>query len=427
MNQTDKISSFLYFGYLPIFNKNSISNILPNIDLTKFSVNSHFKDLPEAQLISEGKKALISAHFNTLEKVNGDIHIIPLSGGLDSRAVLATLLSLGLRKKIYTVTFGIPGAWDYELGIKIAKEFELPHINIDLNKVKVRTYDLQDTATNGCSWTFILDGFYNSLICKEFGKNAVYWSAFLGEDLAGDSFIPGVNSWEKAIKLFSKNKLSKFVNSIDLQHPDYDPYDSLPSTPIMESTIIDFYEQLWFFIRKHNYIIRVLKFDNYNYTMPLCSPEWIQFILTVPQKYRVNKYIYKKILLSAYPELFCLPVTENRGGPLSAGLVEIKIRRALHRIRSNFDHDNPIWDSFRIFRDIKYIDFDEAIRSRQDFRLLVLENLQDLKQRNKVNWLDLDSIWKDHQLKRANHGMALLLLTALEISLKSDEAKIINS
>jgi hypothetical protein len=67
---------------------------------------------------------------------------------------------------------------------------------------------------------------------------------------------------------------------------------------------------------------------------------------------------------------------------------------------------------------INYIDFDRGFRQRPRLRELVYENLQDLKRRHVVDWIDLDGIWREHLSWRVEHGDALRLLTALEINLK---------
>ena len=50
------------------------------------------------------------------ENVSEGHHIVPLSGGLDSRAILGGLLDAGLKDQITTVTFGTLGTWDYDIG-----------------------------------------------------------------------------------------------------------------------------------------------------------------------------------------------------------------------------------------------------------------------------------------------------------------------
>ena len=45
--------------------------------------------------------------------------MVPLSGGLDSRTILAALLEAGLKDRITTVTYGTPGTWDYDIACDV--------------------------------------------------------------------------------------------------------------------------------------------------------------------------------------------------------------------------------------------------------------------------------------------------------------------
>ena len=49
----------------------------------------------------------------------GRTHYIPLSGGLDSRALLAAAMEAGA--EVETLTFGMPGTMDYEDGNRVAR------------------------------------------------------------------------------------------------------------------------------------------------------------------------------------------------------------------------------------------------------------------------------------------------------------------
>ena len=48
-------------------------------------------------------------------------------------------------------------------------------------------------------------------------------------------------------------------------------------------------------------------------------------------------------------------------------------------------------------------------------------NIQNLKLRGVIDWIDIDALWNQHQRGQANHGDALTLLASLEINLKVQE------
>jgi len=65
--------------------------------------------------------------------ISGKKHVVPISGGLDSRAILASLLKFTEAANIYTYTFGTPSTFDYEIGNLIAKETGTMHTSFPLN------------------------------------------------------------------------------------------------------------------------------------------------------------------------------------------------------------------------------------------------------------------------------------------------------
>jgi hypothetical protein len=71
---------------------------------------------------------------------------------------------------------------------------------------------------------------------------------------------------------------------------------------------------------------------------------------------------------------------------------------------------------------INYIDFDRGLRERNDLKSVVYENIQDLKKRQIINWIDIDKIWLNHQRSIGNYADALTSLASLEINLKQSKA-----
>ena len=83
-----------------------------------------------------------------------NIHVVPLSGGLDSRIILGGLLKKGLKDSIITITFGTPGTLDYDIGIHIAKQLGIYYEALDLTKVCYDEKSLQCAAMEGGLWTW---------------------------------------------------------------------------------------------------------------------------------------------------------------------------------------------------------------------------------------------------------------------------------
>lgn len=138
MDDLFKTTSLLSFGYVP--------HIIEGIEDEPWARAQNKVDnialcSNQKQLIEYGVEELKKSFnecFENKEYENCE-HVVPLSGGLDSRAILAELLDRGLRKNIITVTFGTPGTLDYEIGAYVARKARVYHENIDLTKVEVKT------------------------------------------------------------------------------------------------------------------------------------------------------------------------------------------------------------------------------------------------------------------------------------------------
>jgi len=177
-------------------------------------------------------------------------------------------------------------------------------------------------------------------------------------------------------------------------------------------------EQLDFGIRQECYVKPLVLLSGYEYCTPFLHPEWVHFMLSLPRAYRQSQLLYKEILTSAFPRLFSLPVKNNHGLPLGAPRWRRQIRRVRLYSRAAVSRLFPTL-AYQVNPGVNYIDFDRGLRERADLKAVVYENIQDLKRRGIVDWIDIDSIWARHQARRANHADALTLLASLEINLKA--------
>ena len=412
------IDSFLHYGYLPFPSEKqnekivSWNNQLQNTD-------EHLKNTKsETELVEQGIIALKKVFTN----IENGTHILPLSGGLDSRTILGGLLYAGLKNQIIAVTFGTPGTYDFDIGKMVANRLGLRHKLFDLTKLNVDKEELERIATSNNLWTFQYDKFYHHLICKYFGKDCIYWSGFLGDALSGKHLPETLSlNWLGAKRYFA-NK-NRFVRSIKLTSQTYNSVRDLPDEPLISQEYINFDLQLDLAIRQEYCIRSTVINKNYDYRVPFQDPNWINFILSLPNKFYKNQYIYKKVIFKSFPELFSMPTTNNFGFPLNKNKNIKSIRRVYEKIRFNISDKIPIvipivGDIFPVFKSTNYINFNHALRHRNNYKETVFDNIQNLKSRKLIDWLDFDLIWREHQNKIKNHGIALMLLSALEINLR---------
>jgi hypothetical protein len=416
----DSIYIYLYYGYVPTYQgwpANILGGIFNRIEHENLSI-----ELDITQLINRGTKALRTAFQDAIRGADEDYcFVLPLSGGLDSRAILAGLLENTDSRKIQAVTFGTPGTWDFEIGQQVARAAGVSCEPMDLTAEnwKWRTEELVSTAVQIEAPVWVFDAHVNRAIAKRFGEEAVYWSGFMGDPLAGSHlYNEDSTTWEQAKSRFLVKNL--YSTSTILTPPDFKPGNYLPSQPFSELGLLSYDEQLDFGIRQDCLIRHIVMPSGYNYRMPFLHPEWVGFILSVPRCYRKNKWLYKEILKAAYPKLFSLPTKTSYGLPLKSPKISVLARRAVLKANSIGRQLFPT-KPWAVDPRLNYIDFDRGLRERGDLKTLVHENLHDLKRRGVVDWIDFDAIWQRHQQKQGNHSDALVILASLEINLKAYE------
>jgi hypothetical protein len=418
MLDDNPIATILYFGFVPESASGQFASLCDWSMLGECKKWADHSDV--ASLIDEGVASLKVAFRHALAGIDaGKTHVLPLSGGLDSRAILGSLLDNVDHRQIQAVTFGTPGTWDYEIGRRVAQAAGVRHESIDLtsSQWKWSSAELIETAakTERVAWVF--DAHVNRHVPERFGRSPVYWSGFMGEALAGAHLPPCSSaSWTDAKSYFVS--WNRHCRSINLWPPHFKPEDKLPAVPFCDREVLSYDDQLDFAIRQQNLIRHIVLPAQYDYRTPFLQTEWLRFILNVPRCCRQRQHLYKEVLRAAYPRLFSLPAKNSYGLPLKSPHWRQYVRRQGLRLRAAAKRFVP-WIDWGTSPSINYMDFDRGLRERADLKTVIYENMQDLKKRGVIDWINVDTIWKRHHEHRGNHADALTLLASLEISLKS--------
>lgn len=409
---------FLCFGYVPKRASAPIDFLGECSRQPKREEMAPQRDI--GKLAVEGVRILRAAIRESVQAAGGEkLHVLPLSGGMDSRAILGGLLENIESSRTHTVTFGTPGTWDFDIGTMVAERAGVKNIQIDLSQVRWEQTDLVEFAARCERPIPLFEGYLFHQTRTLLDRDGIHWSGFMGDPLSG-SHLPGEKSktWEQARGRFVQR--NSFSRSVDLTAPGFDAIASLPQQPLVKSSLLCFDEQLDFAIRQECYVRPLVLLKGFSYALPFLYPPWVRFMLSVPRRYRTNQVLYKEILKTAYPKLFSLPVKNNFGLPLTAPRWRRGFRRQGLRLRGAAKRFLPGID-WGTSPTINYIDFDRGLRERDDLKAVVYESIQDLKKRRIVDWIDIDAIWNRHQNCQANHADALTLLASLEINLKAQE------
>ncbi len=422
MLDDNSIATILYFGFVPEYASGQVAFWCDWSMLSECRKGAHHSDI--ASLIDEGVASLKAAFRHALAGIDtGKTHVLPLSGGLDSRAILGALLDNIDPGQIRAVTFGTPGTWDYEIGRRVAQVAGVRHESIDLtsSQWKWNSAELIETATRTERVAWVFDAHVNRQVPERFGRSPVYWSGFMGEALTGAHLPPRSSaSWADAKSYFVS--WNRHCRSINLWPPPFKPEDQLPDLPFCDREVLSYDDQLDFAIRQQNLIRHIVLPAQYDYRTPFLQTEWLRFILNVPRCCRQRQHLYKEVLRAAYPRLFSLPAKNSYGLRLTSPHWRQILRRQGLRLRAAAKRFVP-WIDWGTSPSINYIDFDRGLRERQDLKAVVCECIQGLKNRRIVDWIDIDAIWDRHQKRRGNHADALILLASLEIHLRSQEMR----
>ena len=417
---TDKINIFLHYGYFP----NAQVPLPESLQCWLDSKNQpDLNGANEADLIIKGANALRKSFYQEIAGDHNKTHIVPLSGGLDSRTILAVLLEQLEPSKIVTVTFGTPGSPDYERASSIARKADVKWEGIDLSpgKWKWDTEMLVETSKRSERPTRLFDSAVNHAIQLKFGKDSVYWSGFMGDSLGCIEPVSNrVTTWEEAKMAFVKRNCASKKAKLTIN--DSILYNCLPSKPFVVSEKLDYYSQLNHFIRQQCLTKHIYSPVGYDVRYPFLNHEWVKFILNVPVKFSCRQVLYRKIQNSYWPHLFTNWNSPFRDSSLWESLKHKRRRSLVMRyIRKSF---NALGIRMIADKSVKYIDWNHSLLHQDDFTDVVFSNLQDLQARKIIEWLDLDELWRLNRNFHKRIASELMVLAALELHLKAKKIRI---
>lgn len=227
----------------------------------------------------------VKKRFNPSQKIG-----IALSGGLDSRAIFATVNHLYPELKGYTYTFGIKGCDDIEIAKLVVEKTECEHTIFNFtenNWFEPRIEKIWNT-----------DGMLDMMHMhgSEFVDEVSTNSDFILNGYAGDVVCGG--GW------FGKIPLNKRASSIELKI-FYDKYIDI--CKIDE----DFYNinrcephLLMNRVRRFTNMGTVNALTNIDQRKPFFDNNLIEFIYSIPDEYRKDNKLYSVMLLNFFPTFF---------------------------------------------------------------------------------------------------------------------------
>lgn len=400
-----QIQSYLKFGYDVTFNSYKYKFDYSKIDKEKYAHKS-FKELTDigCQILTETLELLYDENQTV---------VVPISGGTDSRVLLGFMLQKKQSKDIKTYTFGVPNTFDFDIGNQIAKKHLTNHVSFNLNEHLYTEAELIETSKRMSHQSPLFFHPPIDEIEKRY-KNDHIWSGVNAGAIVG-SFAKKTDSSnleEAKLKYLKKDIFKKKIKLH--QYDDSEFYDYL-SSDIVDTKYMSIDEQVIINERSFKYLAPHVLHQGFNYVLPFINTPFMDFMLSVPNDFRIGKKLYKAIAQQAFPELFTIPLEGNYG--FSQPLL-IKSYQKYIKLRQKLYEDYPRY-LYYLSPMTNYFDLNKAFRSNKNLKEMVYKNLNDLKSRGLLKPELIDSIWQAHQSYKTNLCTEINLLFSLEIHLKA--------
>ncbi len=387
-----------------------------------FRYNSDYTILEEdfvTQLVETFKKAV------NIRIEDGYRYCVSLSGGLDSRAVIAAIDSKK-RKNIRAFTFGPLDSDEVKIAKKVADELKIHFLHRDIppdmiiDNAEEEVWLTEGKAHIGNSFIYPLHKSIRNII------DIVFDGYELGVILGGNYSNRKVyrcKNKEELTKRLLKYRLFPEKEFKELFNPNY-------YSKIKDNALISFKKELDksnsdslgnkcdnFFLRTHTVssatMGEVLTRDAIETSFPTFDNDFINIILKIPPKFRLNYRIYRKFLKELSPKLSKIPYNKTMV-PIKASLFLWKVGMVYQLAKGKINK--------LIRRPDKrsYLNLDKWIRENKKwknyFRKLLLS--KDSLSRKYFNQNYIDKLMQEHTQNKKDNSRKLSYLVTFELFLR---------
>jgi asparagine synthase (glutamine-hydrolysing) len=334
--------------------------------------------------------------------INSERIGISLSGGLDSRAILAAIPE-DYHHPLHTFTFGQERCGDIRIADKVSMVKGAKHHVLLLNSDNWLLPRINGVWKSDASCSLL--HMHGIEFCDEYKSHI----DFCLDGLAGDLVLGG--------SYLRKHNLDKKIDSLMVKNVTHS-----------KMTISNFND--WYMINKTDpYFInnRVRRFtysgvDLFSKLIEVRTPFWhnelIGFVYSIPDLLRYNSYIYRKMLLNTFPEYYNGIPWQKTGCPISYSKGLVKIVGFKNRIVNKLKRESQRF-GFK-FKDLRnYTDYPSWIRqepARPFFTNMLLNKNALYPQyvdRNRIH-----TYLKEHMEGKVNYHDELCITLTLELWLQ---------
>jgi hypothetical protein len=329
----EQASRYLTFGFLP--DGDDAAEPLSLLAEWSRRPRRRPEDVDPAALVREGVRALRAAVAECAAAPGpGGDQVVFLSGGLDSRAILGALLEQYDASRIVAATFGRPGEQDFDFAAAVAREAGVRHEVLDSFEVDWITDGLVDSvlARRVPLPSPFGQRYLSYRLHEQIGRGNVFWDGLCGDGIGGKLSPREGETWDWPSALDGFLRFHLLPGWKALVPAGFDPRDALPTRPFAPVELMEYPDQLVFGVRQRcNTGTRRLR--DYAIRTPFLAGPWLDFMLTVPTRYRQDQRIYRQVQRAAFPRLFSLPTTALDGGAVTEPRVLTLLRDLGFRAR----------------------------------------------------------------------------------------------
>ena len=365
--------------------------------------------------------------------------IIQISGGLDSRAILAAALKSTSKENIFLYTFGEEGSYDFDIGSNIAKTLGIQ--NVALRPIKgnfseqyLKTFEDGDGMIDATPYFPVqMD---RSL--RQFG-NKIY-NGYMGGEIMGPLIFTKISKlrlqtnaeYEKAKQVLLNHHKITDINIIEqLLNPSY--IHDMPILSSFEKSIEDLhsfssrefpnYCARWLYVNESDKYTSFCNFryvNQFYYYAPFLDNDIVDFMLRIPPRLRENKLLYKEMLVKNYSDLFHLPTKNTYGLPLQTNHMLLFIKRIFSFIQRKTNNLLNYIGRPNLFfnKNENYINYDDLLRTNKEYQLYIKTMLDKVKMREFFNSSYVDILWNQHLKGKKNYSRLFGLLVTFELILE---------
>jgi asparagine synthetase B (glutamine-hydrolysing) len=393
-----------------------------------FTINESI-DIPvDAELL---KSQLSQKLFSAIEESippNADI-LIPLSGGMDSRLLLAVALEIVESSRITTFTFGQANTQDLEIAQQISKSLELRHIihNVssekslrlsekDWNQSYLENIDLHNGSIDATPFAASIDVYRDLRLHGNYLLNGYMGDPLFGSHLSADMLIQIKTVPNPLEKVLEQNKNNPIVNILS-EHKIGKPPAILQEALAKYDTFAGYSMHWDYAIRQQDYIKfgQISKFTNiFNVITPFLEPRLLDFACNqIPLRQKLNETLYRQANINTYPNLFKDFAMTNMGG-MRVGSKSWE--RQFSRIKQKV---NRVTRSsiFNVPQKLNYWNYQLVSKYQKEYRHFLLSNCSELNDNNIINRDMFEMLNRDIH-KQLELSSVLGRLSTLNLSIK---------